>query len=559
MPKSLHMVWPVPERPKETDLPPGYNLRSFREGEEDIYIQLLNRNKELGEWDLERFKSLLENPLSPRGIYVVTYDNLPVATACAIDISGKGDKKKGEIYWVAVDPIHQGKNLGMIVCAAAVNHLLKLGYEEICLHTNHWRIPAVKTYLKLGFEPVIDGPDDRFIWVELCEKLKWKLPDKFKKAKYVKGPKGEEVAYRTLNLEKINEPCIIVPWCMKREFFQKLTHQENIYQDAPRTMAKAFILAGANLCPQFIMPGQVTEHQAESPWRVAGMLEEKGAEAAKTSYRTPEEVRDYIESLPDPHTLQKDFNFEREAEEYARLILTLREMTRGEMLVIQGFGQADFMGGYVRFGYINYLEALALYPEHLKRYYAYTGEEARLQNIAFVHVIEKYNLAPFVYGGQDICFNDGPICSLKTLDELYFSHLVHAVEPLHQAGIKIIWHCDGDVRPIVDRLIYQVGVAGYQGFQEETGCTLEHMAKFKTREGKKLILWGSISVTTTLPFGTVDEVKKDVERCFRIAAPGGGFALASSSSILPETPYENIIAMFEHGVKFGREFLSGCY
>jgi uroporphyrinogen-III decarboxylase len=67
----------------------------------------------------------------------------------------------------------------------------------------------------------------------------------------------------------------------------------------------------------------------------------------------------------------------------------------------------------------------------------------------------------------------------------------------------------------------------------------------------------SLSVTTTLPFGTVDDVKNDVERCFKVAAPGGGFGLASTSSILPETPLDNIMTMFQYGQDFGREFLKG--
>jgi hypothetical protein len=65
-----------------------------------------------------------------------------------------------------------------------------------------------------------------------------------------------------------------------------------------------------------------------------------------------------------------------------------------------------------------------------------------------------------------------------------------------------------------------------------------------------------VSVTTTLPFGSTDDVKRDVERCFRLAAPGGGFGLASTSSILPETPDENILALYQYGKEFGGEFLS---
>ena len=97
-------------------------------------------------------------------------------------------------------------------------------------------------------------------------------------------------------------------------------------------------------------------------------------------------------------------------------------------------------------------------------------------------------------------------------------------------------------------------MSGFQGFQEEAGVTLEEMAALRTRWGRKPILWGSVSVTTTLPFGTVEDVKRRVEHCFEVAGPGRGFGLASTSSILPETPLENIIALFEHGRAFGRHF-----
>jgi len=46
-----------------------------------------------------------------------------------------------------------------------------------------------------------------------------------------------------------------------------------------------------------------------------------------------------------------------------------------------------------------------------------------------------------------------------------------------------------------------------------------------------------------------------VQRCFRTAAPGGGFALAPTSSILPDVPLENVLALYQHGVEFGRRFL----
>jgi hypothetical protein len=366
--------------------------------------------------------------------------------------------------------------------------------------------------------------------------------------------KGEEIAYRTLELETLKDPCILAAWCMKREFFQKMAKKENIYENVVKTAIEAFVKAGANLCPQFIVPSSNNEHLAISPLKEPKVAMSNRC-VPKFNCKTPEDIKNFVETLPDPDKLKQDFDVSSNAKEYAEYLLNLQNISKGEILFIGGFGQADFMGGY-NWGYDNYLSAMALYPEHIERYWRYTAEQARLDNIAIAYAVEKHKIAPFVFAGQDICFNDGPICSPEILDKLYFPNLAYAVEPFHNANIKIIWHCDGDVRKIIPQLINKIGVSGFQGFQEETGCTLEYMSKLKTRFGKKPILWGSVSVTTTLPFGTVEDVKKDVERCFRTAAPGGGFGLASTSSILPETPYENIITMFEHGLKFGKEFLS---
>ena len=280
----------------------------------------------------------------------------------------------------------------MAVSAAVVNHLLDLGYDEIYLLTDHWRYPAIKTYLKLGFEPILRGPDDRYLWGKLYEHFGLTFT-KPKKAKYAKEPsgeksprppsiKGEEIAWRTLNRERVEEPCIITSWCMKREFFQSLTHRKDIYEDAPNVAIEAFIRAGANLCPQFIMPSPNVEHIASSPFSVADLRKSPKKESlppnnpAPKRPSSPEGVRDRIEALPDLNTLERDFDVESRADGYASHIKKLRDMACGEILFISGFGQTDFMGGY-GWGYENYLGALALYPEYLKQYFAYTGEQAR--------------------------------------------------------------------------------------------------------------------------------------------------------------------------------------
>lgn len=368
---------------------------------------------------------------------------------------------------------------------------------------------------------------------------------------------GAEIAWRTLNMERVEEPCIVASWMMKRDFFRHYAGVEDIYADPVRTVVDAFANAGANLNPQFIMPSPGHEHIATGPESVVGAKITVPKSAPQHSGHddvTPESVRDEIDAMPDPDTVGRDFDLDGAARKYAEPLLKRREMSRDRTLFISGFGCPSVMGGYTRWGYDNYLAALVLYPESFRKYFALGGENGRLHNCAAVEAVRKYDLAPFVYSGDDICFNDGPVCSPALLDDIYFPAMRRAFEPLLEADVRIIWHCDGDIRRIVPQLL-EAGVSGFQGFQEEAGVSLEGMTQLRTRWGKKPILWGCMSVTTTMPFGTVEEVKGRVEECFRIAAPGGGFCLASTSSILPEAPLENIVALFEHGKKFGREFL----
>ena len=63
-------------------------------------------------------------------------------------------------------------------------------------------------------------------------------------------------------------------------------------------------------------------------------------------------------------------------------------------------------------------------------------------------------------------------------------------------------------------------------------------------------------MTSALPLGTVDDVKRSVERSFILAGKNRGFVLSSTSSVMPEVPHENIDAFFAYGRKFGKEFLS---
>ena len=359
--------------------------------------------------------------------------------------------------------------------------------------------------------------------------------------------KGLEIAWRTLAREALEEPCIVASWLMKGSYYSRVTGRD-YWASKDAVFLDALPRMGVNLCPQWAFPYDAMGNAS------GDVSQDPHAWVNRYGIRQPEEILPLIDRLPTDESLEREFDLDAYAQRYAGQIKSRIDATGGAVLFIDSFDHANFTSPYNDWGYIPYLMAMSLYPDHIQRYYHYTATYGRLTNMAIVEAVRRYGLAPYVYSGEDICANHGPLCSLATLDRLYFPELRRSIQPLLDGGVKIIWHCDGNIMPILDRLI-DLGVSGLQGFQEETGVPFDHLVNVRTKWGEPLILWGCVSVTTTLPFGTVEDVQAAVRRSFTLAGPGRGFALASTSSIMPEVPDENIAALYSYGQEFGRRFL----
>ena len=358
---------------------------------------------------------------------------------------------------------------------------------------------------------------------------------------------GREIALGTLYRQDVPEPCINYSWMTNSRFLSHVAGRS--YWGDPQGVFIEFIhRCGVNLVPQWYMPGE--QHRR---LEAGHMMHEINLHEG-SGFNSPEDVLQAIEALPEDAQVERDFNIEQTALDYANTNKQHMELLGPDVLVIAGFGQADFMGGYTRWGYENYLAAAALYPDAMRRYYHFSALQGRLTNQAIALACDKYGIAPFAYTGQDICTAKGPIMSPQMLRDLYFPELKWCLEPLVDSNVGIIWHCDGDIRLIVDDIM-DLGVIGLQGFEEEHGVRYEDMVQLTDRQGKPISIWGCVSVISTLPYGSPDDVRASVERSFVLAGKGRGHVLSSTSSVMPEVPIENIEALFTHGREFGREFL----
>ena len=74
---------------------------------------------------------------------------------------------------------------------------------------------------------------------------------------------------------------------------------------------------------------------------------------------------------------------------------------------------------------------------------------------------------------------------------------------------------------------------------------------FKDHYGDKLSFHGGVDIQWVLPRGTPEEVEEEVKRRIAIYAPGGGYIIFPAHDIQPDTPAENIIAMYSAIEKWG--------
>ncbi|MGQ9661296.1 MAG: GNAT family N-acetyltransferase [Kiritimatiellia bacterium] len=172
-PPQLQMVWPTrrSDLPVLPSLPDGYVLRAFRPGEEERHA-LLMVQAGFVEWTAARLPDVLKK-LLPGGFLVI--EHVPsgqlVSTAMATHNPSDLHPLGGELGWVAGDPRHRRKGLGITVCAAATRCFLESGYRDIYLRTDDWRLPAIKMYLKLGFVPFFFGAGIEPRWRSVYAKL----------------------------------------------------------------------------------------------------------------------------------------------------------------------------------------------------------------------------------------------------------------------------------------------------------------------------------------------------------------------------------------------------
>ncbi|MBC5649486.1 uroporphyrinogen decarboxylase family protein [Christensenella tenuis] len=108
-----------------------------------------------------------------------------------------------------------------------------------------------------------------------------------------------------------------------------------------------------------------------------------------------------------------------------------------------------------------------------------------------------------------------------------------ALEAFAEAGIDVVHPVQGDAEGLRDPYL------------------------LKKEFGNALVFYSNLRNQTVLPYGTVEEVERDVKLKIDALAPGGGYIMSGGHNIQADVPPENILAMIDTTLKYGAYPIKG--
>ncbi len=149
----------------------------------------------------------------------------------------------------------------------------------------------------------------------------------------------------------------------------------------------------------------------------------------------------------------------------------------------------------------------------------------------------------WLWTGDDVAGQQSMMMSPDSWRRLIRPHLQRCFDVGTSRGLPVAYHCCGALRPIIPDLI-EIGLNVLNPIQ--CRCPGMDPLDLKREFGNDLTFMGGVDTQELLPNGTASQVAKATEVLVDgMTADGGGFILAASHTVPPETPDENVFAMYE--------------
>jgi len=155
----------------------------------------------------------------------------------------------------------------------------------------------------------------------------------------------------------------------------------------------------------------------------------------------------------------------------------------------------------------------------------------------------------FTYVAEDMGGQTDLMMSLAHIREFLLPRMKRTIDLSHQGGAFVFHHNDGAIRRIIPDMI-AAGIDLLNPIQWR--CVGMEREALKRDFGAKLVFHGGMDNQRTLPFGSVEDVRREVLDNLRTLGAGGGYILAPCHNIQALTPPENIVMMYRTCYENGR-------
>ena len=148
---------------------------------------------------------------------------------------------------------------------------------------------------------------------------------------------------------------------------------------------------------------------------------------------------------------------------------------------------------------------------------------------------------------DDTCGQSGLMISPELFKKYYYPLYRKLSENVKKHDLIFSWHCCGNTTQILP-YIMDCEIDVYDVVQTSAkNMDLENIYKLCN---KKLCLHGGLDVQKLIVYGKPDDIKKEIKKVIDLWDSRGGIILGPSHEIVPGTPIENIIALYEQLKKY---------
>lgn len=146
------------------------------------------------------------------------------------------------------------------------------------------------------------------------------------------------------------------------------------------------------------------------------------------------------------------------------------------------------------------------------------------------------------YVAEDLGSQTGPLMSLAMYRRFLLPNQIKMADLARAHGVHVMYHTDGAARMFLPDLIDHVGIEILNPIQWR--CAGMERERLVADFGRHIIFHGSIDNQQTLPFGTVDDVVREVRESVEIYQ-GARWICAPCHNLQPVSPTANIVALYE--------------